>query len=192
VVTIQPITELDEHLLQALIVGYTTTEHYRVSKEETPDTLRFELRLLPLEQPFTKRYEPVGAAELRQYQSLAAQGLALGAFEAGRCVGLAILEPRQWNASLWVLEFHIAKNYQGQGIGRLLMEAVAAHALANGLRCIVCETQTKNLRAIRFYRSLGFVLDGVDLSYYTERDQERDEVAVFLKKWIAGEKATRE
>jgi ribosomal protein S18 acetylase RimI-like enzyme len=191
VVAVEPILQLDEHLLQALIVGYTTTERYQVSREETPDSVRFELRLLPLEQPFTKRYAPVGAAELQQYQTLAAQGHALGAFEAGQCVGLAILEPRQWNASLWVLELHIATNYQGQGIGRALMEAVEVHALANGLRCIVCETQTKNVPAIRFYRALGFVLDGVDLSFYTEHDQERDEVAVFLKKWLVPGKAAQ-
>ncbi len=191
-VTIRPITTLDAHLLEALIVGYTTTERYRVSKEETPNSVRFELRLLPLEQPFTKRYAPVGAAELQQYQDLAAQGHVLGAFEAGQCVGLAILEPRQWNASLWVLEFHIAINSQGQGIGRVLMAAVAAHALASGLRCIVCETQTRNVPAIRFYRALGFALDGVDLSYYTEHDQERDEVAVFLKKWLVPGKVAQE
>jgi ribosomal protein S18 acetylase RimI-like enzyme len=183
-ITLQPLAQLDDQLLRALIVGYTTTEQYHVSKAETPDAIRFELRLLPLEQPFTKRYPPIAAEELQHYQSLAAQGHAFGAFAQGHCVGIAVTEPRLWNASLWVLDFHIAASHQRAGLGRLLMEQVAAHARANSLHCIVCETQSKNVPAIRFYRSQGFVLDGVDLSFYSEHDQELGEVAVFLKKWL--------
>ncbi len=186
-VSIQPISELDERLLHELIVGYTTTVHYQVSRTETADSICFELRLLPLEQPFIKRYEPVGAVEVQQYQALAAQGHVFGAFDGSLCVGIAVTEPRLWHASLWVLEFHVASSYRGQGIGHHLMEAVLAHARANALRCVVCETQSKNVPAIRFYRSLGFALDGVDLSLYTDHDLERDEVAIFLKKWLAAE-----
>ena len=181
-VTIQPLHHLDERLLKALIVGYTTSATYQVSKVETPESIRFALQLLPLEQPLTKHYKPLDAALLQQYSDLAAQGQAFGAFAQNQCVGIALTEPRRWNASLWVLEFHVAPAYQGQGIGRQLMDTLTAHARRSALRCLVCETQSRNVPAIQFYRALGFVLDGLDLSYYTNQDQERGEVAVFMKK----------
>lgn len=65
------------------------------------------------------------------------------------------------------------------------MSAVEAHARDEGLRCIVCETQSSNVPAIRFYRALGFTVDAVDLSLYSNDDIERGEVAVFMKKRIS-------
>ena len=64
------------------------------------------------------------------------------------------------------------------------MDQVAEVAKAEGLRILVCETQNTNVPAIVFYRSVGFEVGGVDLSYYTNRDVE-DEVAVFMKRKLA-------
>jgi ribosomal protein S18 acetylase RimI-like enzyme len=80
-----------------------------------------------------------------------------------------------------VWEFHVVAAYQGQGVGRGLMGALAEQARAAGLRVIVCETQTANVPAIGFYRRMGFEMEGLDLSYYTNADVERGEVAVFMK-----------
>ncbi|HEU5366902.1 MAG TPA: GNAT family N-acetyltransferase [Ktedonobacterales bacterium] len=168
--------------MNRLIVGYTTAAIYAASKAETPEYTRFELRLVPLAQPLSKRYPALTAATLDQYHSIARQGHSFGAFVEGTCIGLALNEVHPWNASLWVQEFHIAAAYQGQGIGRLIMERVIQHAQEQGLRCIVCETQTTNVPAISFYRALGFALEGIDLSYYTNQDLEHQEIAIFLKK----------
>ena len=181
-VDIRPMAQLDAALLQTLIVGYTTTAIYAVKKEESPEFTRFELRLVPLERPKKKRYPALTAETLERYQALARQGHTFGAFISDSCVGIALTEIHAWNASLWVHEFHVAAAQQGQGIGRRLMETLTQHAQAHGLRCQVCETQTTNVPAIRFYRAMGFVLDGIDLSYYTNEDAEREEIAVFLKK----------
>jgi ribosomal protein S18 acetylase RimI-like enzyme len=182
---IRPLSSIDASLLERLITGYTSSETYRVTRTETPDTIRFELQLTTLEQPFVKRYPPLAATELQCYRDLAAAGHAFGAFEGGTCVGIALCEPQRWNSSLSVWEFHIAPECRGQGAGRALMAAVEAHARDERLRCVVCETQTTNVAAIRFYRALGFAVDAVDVSLYTNADIERGEVAVFLKKRIA-------
>lgn len=113
---------------------------------------------------------------------MAEQGHALGAFAGDDCVGIALAEAQTWNASLWVHELHVAPEMRGQGIGHLLMGALTSHARTHNARCIVCETQTTNIPAIQFYRAQGFVMDGIDLSYYINHDQERREVAVFMKK----------
>ena len=64
------------------------------------------------------------------------------------------------------------------------MERVAEIAKAEGLRILVCETQNTNVPAIDFYRRVGFEVDSVDLSYYTNSDVE-GEVAIFMKRKLA-------
>jgi ribosomal protein S18 acetylase RimI-like enzyme len=184
-VVIHPLYSIDTSLLEHLITGYMSTEMYRVTRAETADTFRFELRLTTLEQPFVKRYPPLDSAELERYRDLTAAGHVFGAFEGETCVGIALCEPQDWNSSLSVWEFHVAQEYRGQGVGRALMATVEAHARDEGLRCLVCETQTTNVPAIRFYRALGFTVDAVDVSLYTNDDIERGEVAVFMKKHVS-------
>jgi ribosomal protein S18 acetylase RimI-like enzyme len=46
---------------------------------------------------------------------------------------------------------------------------------------MVCETQNTNAPAIAFYRRVGFELDGIDLSYYSNEDVTQGEVALFMK-----------
>jgi ribosomal protein S18 acetylase RimI-like enzyme len=181
---IHPLVELNEPLLRRLIIGYTTTEVYRAAAEETADAMRFELRLTQLQQPFVKRY-PLDAAELIRYRELAHMGHVFGAFEDEACSGIAIGDPQPWNRSLIVHEFHIARGVQRRGIGRQLMAAVEQHAHTLGIRVIVCETQNTNVPAIRFYRALGFTVDGIDVSLYTNDDLARGEVALFLKKRLS-------
>ncbi|HEY1390132.1 MAG TPA: GNAT family N-acetyltransferase [Ktedonobacterales bacterium] len=184
-VVIRPLSDIDAALLERLITGYTSSEMYRVTRVETLDMIRFELQLIALEQPFVKRYPLLDATELQRYRDLAAAGHTFGAFKGEMCVGIALCEPQRWNSSLYVWEFHIASEFQRQGAGRALMAAVEAHARDERLRCVVCETQTTNVPAIRFYRALGFTVDAVDISLYTNDDIERGEVAVFMKKRIS-------
>lgn len=181
---IRQLFSIDQSLLERLITGYISTEAYQVVKDETPDLVRFELRLISLGTPFVKRY-PLDAQMIVQYSALAAAGHAFGAFADERCEGIAICEPRQWNSSLHVHEFHVAPAFHRQGIGRALMAAVEEHARAEGMRRLALETQTSNAPAIRFYRALGFTLDAVDISFYSGDDLARGEVAVFMKKDIA-------
>ena len=64
------------------------------------------------------------------------------------------------------------------------MEALAEKGRAIGLRTIVCETQNTNVPAIEFYRKVGFTVEGIDLSYYTNDDVLNGEVAVFMKRGL--------
>ena len=62
------------------------------------------------------------------------------------------------------------------------METVAELDRKDGFRILVCETQTTNAPAIVFYRQLGFVMEGIDVSYYSNQDYPNGEIAVFMKK----------
>ena len=62
------------------------------------------------------------------------------------------------------------------------MDELAVLARTAGLRALAVETQNTNVAAIHFYRSCGFTLEGIDLSYYTNTDLEDGEIAIFLKR----------
>jgi ribosomal protein S18 acetylase RimI-like enzyme len=182
--TIQPLTQIDQPVLQRLIMGYETEEIYWVTKSETDALTTFELRLISLPQRLVKRYTHQDHATAQRYAALVQSGSCFAAYDAGQCVALAICEAQSWNASLSIWEFHVAPSHQGQEVGRRLMETVADHARSQSLRLLVCETQSTNVPAIRFYRALGFVLDGLDLSLYTNEDYPDGEIALFMKRYL--------
>lgn len=182
-VEIRPLTSLPAEALSRLIVGYESAARYAVTKTETPAQTVIALQLEPLAQPYRKRWDPPDAELAQHYAALPAQGFSLGAFAGEQWAGLALAEPRRWNKSVWVWEFHVDAGFQGRGVGRRMMDALAERARAAGLRTLVCETQTTNVPAILFYRAVGFALDGIDLSYYTNDDLgPQGEVAVFMKR----------
>jgi ribosomal protein S18 acetylase RimI-like enzyme len=184
-VVIKPLPDIDDVTLKRLIVGYTTQTMYQVSTEAQPDSFRFKLRLISLGEPRVKRYTHLHADTLRQYREMAATGHSFGAFANEICVGLALSELQTWNSSLCLQELHVDPEFRRQGIGRLLLERLTMHARDQGVRCIVCETQTTDVGAIQFYLAMGFRLEGIDLAYYTNEDQQQGEVAVFMRKRLA-------
>ncbi len=163
-----------------IVDGYVSNDRYQVSKTETADEFCFILKRQKLDEPYVKRWS-FSKEDFKNYSELVNQSLSLGAYDAGQLVGIAISEEIEWNRSLWIREFGIAESYRRKGVGGQLMDQVVEVAKAEGLRILVCETQNTNVPAIDFYRSVGFEVDGVDLSYYTNRDVE-GEVAVFMKR----------
>jgi ribosomal protein S18 acetylase RimI-like enzyme len=180
-VEIHTLTSLEPEDIRSLNVGYTSTAIYRVSKSETPQETIIHLELAPLNQAYIKRWE-TDDDELANLQEVVRQGLSLAAYDGARMVAIAIAEARRWNCSFWVWEFHVAADYQRKGIGRQLMQVLVEKARSARLRVLVCETQNTNVPAISFYRKVGFSIDGIDLSYYTNRDLSDGEVAIFMKR----------
>ncbi len=184
--TLRPLTDFTLADLRRLIVGYVTDAKYLVTKSELAQTTTIQLQLVALHSPFQKQYDPIDDEAFQRYTRVAREGFSVGAYDGEQLVGLALAEPQGWNKSLWVWEFHVAETHQRRGVGRGLMDALADKAAAAGLRIIVCETQNTNVPAINFYRAVGFAVEGIDVSYYTNDDLLPDrEVAVFMKRRLA-------
>ncbi len=181
-IEIRSLTEIDRDTLKRLITGYVSKEKYAVTREESDEKSVIALELVKLKQPYIKRYDDVSDEDFGRYQGMLRQGLSLGAYDGDDLAGIAICEMEAWNRSLWVWEFHIAEDQRGKGIGRALMEALAEKGRAADMRVIVCETQTTNVPAIRFYRKMGFALDAINLSLYSNEDWPDGEIAVFMKR----------
>ena len=180
---ILPLVEFSDADFARIVQGYTSPERYRVEREvgEAQTTLR--LTLERLENPYRKDFHS-DTEELARYRTFLADGFSFGAYVDENLVGLALAEPRWWHKSLWIWEFHVDPAYQGEGIGRRLMAAVADSAEQSGLRVLVCETQNTNVAAIRAYRHMGFEIEGLDLSYYTNHDIPDGETAIFMKRQL--------
>ncbi|MCA9973477.1 MAG: GNAT family N-acetyltransferase [Anaerolineales bacterium] len=169
-------------IVALVAAGYETRERYVVSKQESEGETAVWLRLEMLPAPVTRHWTPDEAAEVI-YRRILRDEMGFGMFADGRLVAIALTEEQPWNRTLWVWEFHVAPDYRGQGIGRQLMSHVAGVARTLGMRTMVCETQNWNVPAIRFYRAVGFALEGIDLSYYTNEDlQPGGDVALFMKR----------
>lgn len=180
-IEIRPLEKLDADDIARVITDHSTQECYRVSYSDSDEQTTFSLQLVPISQPRVGRYHHFDAAELERYAGLLNNGYAFGAYEGDTLQGFIIAEARAWNDSIWVWEYHVAGDQRGKGIGRRLMDHVAAKARSAGLRMIFCETQNTNVSAIKAYRALGFRLEGIDISYYTNSDYPEGEMAVFMK-----------
>lgn len=181
-VEIRSLTELDREMLRRIITGYVSDAKYAVTWEDSDQKSMIQMELVTLEKPYVKGYEAVDDETFARYQSFVRQGYSLGVYDGGQVVGLAIVERQDWNNSLWIWEFHLAEAYRGKGLGSQLMDALAEKARAAQARVMVCETQTTNVPAIRFYRRMGFALDGIQLSLYSNDDWPDGEIAVFMKR----------
>ena len=181
-VEIRTLRKLDAADIEQVIGDYVTNEFYQVNYSDTGEQTAITLELTPLEHPHVGRYHHFDAETIQRHNEVLPGGFSFGAYENDQLVGFVIAEQRDWNNSLWVWEFHVALAWRGKGIGRLLMEAAAEKAVQIGLRIIVCETQNRNTGAIKAYRKLGFRVEGIDISYYTNEDFPDRDVAVFMKK----------
>ena len=179
----RPLQTFDASVIQPLIVGYESTAAYVVTHVDTPELMSIELRLAPLAQPFTKRWEPIDAETLADLARAVESGYSWGAYAGDELVGVALASPQEWNQTLWVWEFHIGPSWQRQGIGKRLMAAVVEQATKAHFRAVVCEAQNTNVPAINFYRSQGFVFDGARLTLYAGSESE-NEVAMFMKRHL--------
>jgi ribosomal protein S18 acetylase RimI-like enzyme len=181
-IDIRSLAQLNPDDLNRLVTGYTSDAKYQISKTESDKQFALALELVSLPQLYRKRYDHLNGETLEHYQQVPSFGFSFGAYAVDQCVGIALAEPRHWNRSLWVWELHVAETHRRRGVGRQLIDALAEKAREVGLRTIVCETQNTNIPAIRFYRRVGFHIEGIDLSYYSNDDFPDGEIAVFMKK----------
>jgi ribosomal protein S18 acetylase RimI-like enzyme len=181
-ISVQLLIRLDSTDIKRIASGYTADGTYSVMYTDSAHATAFNLQYVTRKEPYVKQYDHFDDETLQRYNRMFNGGYSFGAYDDGLLVGLLIAEPYEWNGSLAVWEFHVAETHRRRGIGRQLMECAAAKATHAGLRTIVCETQATNVPSIMVYRSLGFRIEGVDISYYSNTDYPDGEIAVFMKR----------
>jgi putative acetyltransferase len=93
-----------------------------------------------------------------------ATGVALSAWSGEAIAGeihASRLGPRQFDNSLTELTVAVHPDFQGQGVGAALFEALFAEARKLvGLTRVELMCREGNARAVRLYQRLGFVIEG--------------------------------
>jgi ribosomal protein S18 acetylase RimI-like enzyme len=153
-----------------LFFRYITEWYYDVSLLDSPESTTIGLERKPFEKPIEKSF---GGQLFPDYFD---NCRVFGAQLDGRCVAFLEVTQENWSNRLRVNELLVEEGYRGRGIGHLLMEKAKEIARTNGSRALVLETQTCNDPAIRFYRSCGLTVIGLDTFHYSNEDVEKKEV----------------
>ncbi len=165
------IIELDRsHKGKAILFTYTTTHYYDVRTLAYDGVGGFQLARVPFAEPQTKQFES------SLFEDYLEEPRLFCAQEDGEWLGVAEVSRESWNNRLRVSNLWVREEWRYQGIGKLLMARVIEVARELGCRAVVLETQSCNDPAIRFYRSCGFSLIGLDMISYTNQDVTRHEV----------------
>ncbi|CAN5751154.1 N/A [soil metagenome] len=103
------------------------------------------------------------------------------AVDETQIVGFAAVGFQAWNRRLVLWHFYVDASRRGQGLGRGLMEAVLAEAMARDARHIWLETSNQNPPGVAAYQALGFNLSGLDLTLY-DGTPSQGEFALFFSR----------
>jgi ribosomal protein S18 acetylase RimI-like enzyme len=162
---------------------YVSDRHVRVVHART-DGFEASIQLRPeeLEEPFRSQgLSIVREKDVDEIRSrMGQQALQLMAEEDGRLIALLDAEVESWRRVLKVWNLLVDEQHRRRGIGTTLLQRATEFATANNCRAISVEAQATNWPALCFYSGLGFQICGVDDHFYTNRDLERKEVALFL------------
>lgn len=67
-----------------------------------------------------------------------------------------------------IMMFAVDPAYRNQGAGTLLLNALRQRALMEGIRTILLEVRSTNVRAVSFYRRHGFTPSGILERFYND------------------------
>ena len=93
------------------------------------------------------------------------KGAAFGAYEDGKCIGLAVFED-YWLKYMYLYDLKVSAEARGKGVGKALIEAGLQEAKNRGYRGLYTIAQDNNLNACMFYLRAGFAIGGFDNRVY--------------------------
>ena len=99
------------------------------------------------------------------------KGIAFGAYEDGKCIGIAIYED-YWLKYMYLSDLKVCAQARGKGVGKALIRAGMEEAKKRGYRGLYAIAQDNNLNACMFYLRAGFSIGGFDNRVYTGTSQE--------------------
>jgi len=181
---IRPFLESDLKCIKEIDSSFDVMQYLDYAKKRFESMYIFEMKLVEHPQPFRKRFSHYDEAYMKMLSSFVQEGGSFQISENGKCVALAITQCHHWNRSLRIWDFLVDKGYRGRKLGKLLMLRVFDYAREKGMRSVFVETQTNNIGAVRFYERMGFEVVGFDDGFYSNRDTENREVALFMRKSI--------
>lgn len=172
--TIRPLFPGEAEALAGLDTAFTTDRIYHVQSWADGRGLGFELLPVEVDEPLTQRYGGV----VETCERCLRAGLVVALDDGGHLGAVIACSGLQRNRTVAVEALYVEPQFRGQGIGRMLVEAVIPYVRGVGARLLVTETQNVNYPAVQFYLRTGWRLCGInDRHYAPPHDQE---VALFF------------
>ena len=175
------IKKLDKAELQdrVNIFEYESLGHYKVEIHKNQDGWTINLARKDFQQTF-KKWDDTD----KVIQPYKGDSEIYGAFIEGKEAGLIQFEYQTHNETVRVWDIDVWPKFQQQGVGTQLMNKCISRARELGARRIILEVQSSNLKAIDFYRKMGFDLIGLDASHYHNDDIARKEVRLEMGLYV--------
>lgn len=114
------------------------------------------------------------------FGEISARGIVFGAYEDGKCIGIAIYED-YWLKHMYLYDLKVNSAARGKGAGKLLIDAGMKAAKARGYIGLYTHAQDNNLNACMFYLKAGFEIGGFDNHVYNGTSQEGKADIIFYK-----------
>ena len=105
------------------------------------------------------------------FDELSKNSLILGAYDKGRCIGIAILQ-HSWNKYMYLYDLKVNENYRGKNIASHMIAAAKDISIKEGYKGIYTYGQDNNLGACLLYLNNGFVIGGLNTHVYKGTQQE--------------------
>lgn len=115
------------------------------------------------------------------FDETASKGIIFGAYEDGKCIGVAIYED-YWLKFMYLYDLKVSSDARGKGIGKMLIEAGMKEAKKRGYIGLYTQAQDNNLNACMFYLHAGFEIGGFDNRIYEGTAQSGKADIIFYKK----------
>ena len=176
------IKKLDKDQLQnrVNIFEYESPGHYKVEIQPKKDGWTINLARKDFQDTF-KKWDDTD----KVIQPYKGDSEIFGAFIEDKEAGLIQFEYQSHNESVRVWDIDVWKEFQHLGVGNQLMSKCISRAREFGARRIILEVQSSNLKAIDFYRKMGFDLIGLDASHYHNDDIEQGEVRLEMGLYLS-------
>lgn len=121
------------------------------------DCSRTDLETLYLIDQAAFGVESYSACVLRQFYDVFGNWLRLAKYDTSTIVGYTLGAPQPASQDGWVLSLAVPPEHQNRGIAKMLTRDLLERFRSSGIRTAWLTVAPKNERAIRLYRSLGFV-----------------------------------
>lgn len=149
---------------------YKTRQYYDVIRQKGLFSISLELKEFDkeIEKKFTGKLFEEYLENPTAYQILSNDVV----------VGVMEIDRESWSNRLRITELLINEEFRGLGYGSKLIEKAKEVAQKENFREIILETQSCNYSAIQAYITNGFVVNGLDLSCYSNNDVKSKEVRI--------------
>lgn len=105
------------------------------------------------------------------YMEMCGNSTFIGAYDGGRCIGLAIMKDA-FLKYMYLYDLKVNREYRKRGVASLLITKAEEAAAGKGYRGIYTQGQDNNLSACLFYLKYGFHIGGLDTDVYKGTKQE--------------------